>query len=364
MSRGGRGPNKAKIVCVGEAWGRQEAEQNMPFVGGAGKELESWLRFAGIDPADVYYTNVINKQPWRNDFGEFCLTKKQAEAEYHGWRTALEMQAPHYPWPEKYNWPKIASGKYLHPKHLHELPALYEEIIEREPNLVIPLGNTACWALLGQTGITKIRGAVVWSSIIGRKCLPILHPANILRVYENRPFCLADMLKAASEAETWEISRPSRELWLDPDTVDLDIFEYKYLQHAEEIGCDIETAPEAGIIKMVGFSADRDYAICIPFYDPRTGGNYWSNYYSEALAWQYVNRWLQFPQVKIFQNGSYDMTWLWKLAGMYPSDWDDTMLQAHALQPELQKDLGTLGSIYTAEPAWKLMGRETNKDAA
>jgi hypothetical protein len=31
------------------------------------------------------------------------------------------------------------------------------------------------------------------------------------------------------------------------------------------------------------------------------------------------------------------------------------MLLHHALQPEVQKGLGFLGSIYTEEPAWKIM---------
>jgi hypothetical protein len=34
---------------------------------------------------------------------------------------------------------------------------------------------------------------------------------------------------------------------------------------------------------------------------------------------------------------------------------DDTMLMHHALQPEMEKGLGFLGSVYTDEPAWKFM---------
>jgi DNA polymerase I-like protein with 3'-5' exonuclease and polymerase domains len=34
---------------------------------------------------------------------------------------------------------------------------------------------------------------------------------------------------------------------------------------------------------------------------------------------------------------------------------DDTMLMHHALQPELSKDLGTLGSLYINVPEWKSM---------
>jgi hypothetical protein len=37
-----------------------------------------------------------------------------------------------------------------------------------------------------------------------------------------------------------------------------------------------------------------------------------------------------------------------------PSFEDDTMLLHHALYPEMQKDLGFLGSIYTNEASWKI----------
>ena len=42
------------------------------------------------------------------------------------------------------------------------------------------------------------------------------------------------------------------------------------------------------------------------------------------------------------------------------------MLMSHALYPELQKGLGFLGSVWTDEPAWKLMrsskSTETKRD--
>lgn len=363
--RGGYGPEKARIVCVGEAYGREEDSQGRPFCGGAGKELRLWLRNAGIDPdAEVYYTNVINKRPMRNQFKEFCLKAKDARAEYPKWKPVLEMQAPQFPWPEKYIWPAVMSGGYLHPQYLHELPALYDEIMAKEPTLVIPLGNIACWAILGHTGITKIRGACAWSDSLGVKCLPMLHPAAILRQYELQPLCLADMLKAASESQFADLIRPSRQLWIDPTLEDLRTFN-QYMQRAHDIGCDIETAPEAGLIKTVGFSADTDFAIVVPFYDHRQPeGSYWQTTREEQVAWDWVKCWLGLPQSKIFQNGAYDVTWLWALVGMTPSSWEDTMLQAHALQPELPKDLATLGSIYTNEPAWKFnFKHKTNKDA-
>ena len=361
MNRGGFGPSKAKIVVVGEAYGSEEDKYQRPFVGGAGKELQSWMKFAGINPSEVYYTNVINKRPLANDFKQFCVNKKKAEQEYHKWRGVLEMQAPDYDWPQTYCWKPVASGKYLHPQYLHELPKLIQEIEEREPNLVILCGNTACWGVLGFTGINKMRGAIT-ASPHGFKTLPMLHPAAILRNYEQRPLSMADMLKAATEAESSVIERPSREIWIDPDLSDLHQFS-QYLESAKHIGCDIETAPSHGIIRCVGFSADDIRAIVVPFLDPRQqDGNYWPTEDHEAEAWRFCQKWLSLPQSKIFQNGAYDMTWMWVQVGMFPSNWDDTLFQAHSLQPEVQKDLGTLGSIYTNEPAWKLEHAKGMKD--
>jgi hypothetical protein len=34
------------------------------------------------------------------------------------------------------------------------------------------------------------------------------------------------------------------------------------------------------------------------------------------------------------------------------------MLMHHSIMPEMQKGLGFLGSVYTDEPAWKLMRRK------
>jgi hypothetical protein len=45
---------------------------------------------------------------------------------------------------------------------------------------------------------------------------------------------------------------------------------------------------------------------------------------------------------------------LWRTMGIpVPFASDDTMLLHHALQPELDKGLAFLGSIYTNEAAWK-----------
>ena len=45
-----------------------------------------------------------------------------------------------------------------------------------------------------------------------------------------------------------------------------------------------------------------------------------------------------------------------------PSWTDDTMILHHALQPEMEKGLGFLASIYTDEGQWKRMVKHRSAD--
>ena len=68
-----------------------------------------------------------------------------------------------------------------------------------------------------------------------------------------------------------------------------------------------------------------------------------------------VGQLLRNPSVKLFQNGVFDLSYLLRMGFVVNNCQHDTMLLHHALYPELLKGLGFLGSIYTSEPAWKLM---------
>jgi len=62
----GEGNHKAKIVFVGEAPGREENASGRPFVGQAGKILNSLLKSIGLKREDVYITNILKCRPPRN----------------------------------------------------------------------------------------------------------------------------------------------------------------------------------------------------------------------------------------------------------------------------------------------------------
>jgi DNA polymerase len=62
----GTGNPKAQIVFLGEAPGAKEDAAAMPFVGSAGKKLDSFLAHIGLTRKECYITNVIKYRPPNN----------------------------------------------------------------------------------------------------------------------------------------------------------------------------------------------------------------------------------------------------------------------------------------------------------
>lgn len=62
----GDGNLNADIVFIGEAPGKNEDEQGKPFVGAAGKFLDTMLQEAGMNRSDVYITNIVKYRPPNN----------------------------------------------------------------------------------------------------------------------------------------------------------------------------------------------------------------------------------------------------------------------------------------------------------
>ena len=53
----------AKVMLIGEAPGRDEDQQGIPFVGRAGQLLNKMLLAINLQREDVYITNVVNWRP-------------------------------------------------------------------------------------------------------------------------------------------------------------------------------------------------------------------------------------------------------------------------------------------------------------
>jgi uracil-DNA glycosylase len=355
------------IVIVGEARGEAEDKLNSCFVGPSGAALiqmlgeseiitltsfdrdylHGWYRTQessnleaiwGLHP-EVYRTNVFQIHPPGNDLEFFCGGKAEGIAGY----------------------PMLLKSKYVRTEFEPELDRLCREILERDPNLIICLGNTALWALAGRQGITKLRGTTLLSThtVSGFKLLPTFHPAAILRQWENRPTAIADLMKAKRESLFPEIRRPYREIWIEPSLDDIRRFISDHVTDCDLLSVDIETAGQR--ITCIGFAPDARTAIVIPFDDERRkDGSYWPSREAEVECWKLVRSVLVDPGIrKLFQNGVYDIAFLYrsmkiKVLGAA----EDTMLLQHAIQPEALKGLGYLGSIYSDEGSWKHMRKK------
>jgi len=351
------------ILIVGEARGAEEHRIGSSFVGASGVELLSLLNEAKIitlsgndkgfigdyyrrgDPRsieniwrahpEVYRTNVFQIHPPANRLEWFCGDRAGGIESY----------------------PALLPSKYVRSEFAPELDRLADEILDRDPNLIIALGNTALWALCGRTGIGKLRGTTQLTThcVSGYKLLPTYHPASLFRQWENRPTTIMDLIKARREAEFPDIRRPACEIWIEPTLDDIERFTNDFIIGCDLLSVDIETTGSR--ITCIGFAPSGERAIVIPFDDERSkGGSYWPNKQAESDAWALIRNVLIDPGIhKLFQNGLYDIAFLLRSYGIGVRGCaHDTMLLSHALQPESLKGLGYLGSIYTDFGAWKV----------
>lgn len=341
--------SRPKIAIIGEAWGAEEARLGLPFVGASGRELDRMLEEAEIDKRDCHLTNVFNLQPQpTNDVKNLGGPRGTSNV----------------PMPE------MQRGVYLLDRYFPEVQRLWKELAELSPNLALCVGNTPLWALTGSYGIRSLRGTITQATFGGLsvKVLPTYHPAAVLRDWSIRSVVVADFMKARRQALFPEVRRPARRIWIEPDLRDIEKFYEVYGKKATKLSADIETTGKGldAQISCVGFAPSKDLALVIPFTDLRKpGGSYWPTPHQEKMAWTWVDRFLQHvdnEDIEILgQNFLFDINWLWTKVGLRPRNFArDTMLKHHAINPELEKGLGFLGSIYTDEPAWKLMRKSDN----
>jgi uracil-DNA glycosylase len=145
----GEGRAKAELMLVGEQPGDQEDLAGRPFVGPAGKLLDSALEEAGIERELAYVTNVVKHFKWQPR-GKRRIHQKPNAAEIAACR----------PW-------------------------LDAELALIKPEVLVCLGATAAQALLGrQFRVSKNRGVPVESDL-APVVMATVHPSSILRS-ENR----------------------------------------------------------------------------------------------------------------------------------------------------------------------------------
>lgn len=299
------------------------------------------LAEAGWNPGELYMTNVFWTRPQNNKLETLCMNLIE-------WKNSGSPSGPP---------PLKVDNKlwHLRPQFHQELERLSQEITLVNPNLIIALGNTALWALTGRQNISQVRGTTLSSSSplcsTPRKLLPTYHPAAVLRAWDLRPIVIADLAKAKIQAEYPELRRPKREILVNPTLWELESF-LKSLDNSSALAVDVET--RLGQITEIGFAPSPTFAIVVPFIK-NFKDNYWSQS-DEVSALRLVKAILQHPVPKIFQNGLYDLQYIWRTWRFPPRNCaEDTMIKHHSLFPEMNKGLGFLGSLYTEEPAWKMM---------
>lgn len=62
----GEGSPDAELLFIGEAPGKSEDEQGLPFVGAAGKLLNQLLESINLSRSDIYITNIVKYRPPNN----------------------------------------------------------------------------------------------------------------------------------------------------------------------------------------------------------------------------------------------------------------------------------------------------------
>ena len=132
-------------MLVGEQPGDREDIEGKPFVGPAGRVLDTALESAGIPRAQVYLTNAVKHFRW----------VRRGKRRLH----------------EKPNSQQVRACR----------PWLEAEVKAVKPRLIVLLGATAAQAVLGPTfRVTRDRGKVL-ETPLGIAGLATVHPSSILR---------------------------------------------------------------------------------------------------------------------------------------------------------------------------------------
>ena len=227
------------------------------------------------------------------------------------------------------------------------------------------MGSLSLWALTGLDKIGTYRGATFTTSLRNSnvstyKIVPTYSPVSVLKNFKWRPHFVADLQKAKKESLSTQLQHTDRDVWIEPTLTDLDEFEKKFISeanHDNPLAFDIETAE--GSIVCIGFAPNPTTAMVVPFRDDNKElNNYWSAT-DEVAAWHWVKKILENEKiVKVAQNQLYDVSWLAYKTGIHVKGIiHDTMHAQHSLQPEQEKGLAFLGSIYTNESAWKTLAK-------
>lgn len=336
-SIGSRGPRSAKILIVGEAPGAQEEREGVPFVGQSGKELDKMLVDAGIDPAEVYYTNVVLIRPKDNDIEEWV---------HRGKRKAKGKRPTPNHWVEYRGW-------QCEPHVAEDAKRLLEEIKAIRPNVVLALGNTPFWALCAEGIHGKVgtwRGSTLASDALeGIKVIPAYHPAYILRQWQHRKITVQDFRRALWGSAKPELDDPGWKFTIKPTYEQTCFFLGSLLERLEKdevpMTCDIEGAQKKTLCVGIGISSKE--AICIPIL------YHYDFYFPADQRWvvhTLLARVLRHKNARVInQNIPFDCQFLVADLLAYPNIHWDTMVGQNVLWPGTPMNLAYQASMYCVQ---------------
>jgi uracil-DNA glycosylase family 4 len=315
----GDGPKRSDVMFIGEAPGRTEDSEGIPFVGRSGELLDTTLDLVGIERDEVYVTNVVKCRPPDN------RTPKAAEIK--------------------------ACNKYLE-----------YEIAVVKPNIIVLMGNTPLKTVLGLKGIKKYRGKPIERD--GIVYLPMFHPSFVLRsqrtgrpvdgLFQQDMRTLKEMIEFGGIPEERNLNSIVVDTW---DKVDEMIDALR-----DVVSADLETTclypwqearkendfVEAKVVTMGFGTATGEYHVFLNHRDSK-----WSR--SDQLKIiQRVTKRLCEKCTVVFQNGKFDALWMLVKYGVrWPIDFD-TML-AHYLHDENDlHDLEHLAKLYFGASRWDI----------
>lgn len=330
------GPPDAELLLVGESPAQKELEQGRPFVGRAGKVLDSLLVGAGIDRSAARVLNAVPCQAPGNDF------RRHDEADL-AWGLELlrrELEA------------SVAAGaKLVVPLGENPLAAVAGPELPRPPRWGETDGpnersRIGAWrgSLIPLAGFGEARcrnDRELHAAIDPQRrpwlyALPTYHPAAIARRYEWHRSSLDDLKRARRFLDDrWPWPKPRRWHLRPPDE---DWIE-RIVDHEHLVAFDTEQEPY-GILALVGEEDVYSFG--------------WDLVGTEALR-DRLRPLFESPQVLVAaHNAQHDLTWL-RQAGFDPQPpYVDTGGLAHVLCNALPRSLSPgLSARFTAYPFHK-----------
>jgi len=355
---------ETRLVIVGEAYGEQEAFAGESFVGSAGQELSRMLAQAGYgnDLLPYAFTSSIRMIQYWDKFPYPRLNVFNARPADNN--VELFYAKPSDKVPVSKNYPPRRFGTSIHwvrEEYAHHVAELHEALARLHPNVIVALGNTALWALGLPPTISKLRGSII-PSMWGR-VVPTYHPASVLRKWDQRVLVVLDLAKALRQSTSCDSPALAREIWTEPSIEDLYVWWERFGARTKLLAVDIETVKQKQISE-IGFASDSTHALHVPFVYQEGGvwKSWWATAQEELEAYEFVRMVCESSVPKIGQNlCQYDSFWLAKEWGVVLNNIvADTMTMAHCWQPELDKNLGFLASLFCSERDWK--GIRSNSD--